>query len=44
MLTFSFSVGRFVYFFEFWPQWLHRVEAICGYAFLGFPHFTFVLV
>ena len=46
MLTFNFSVGRFVYFFEFWPEWLHRVEAfaICGYAFPGFPHFTFVLV
>ena len=46
MLTFNFSVGRFVSFCEFWPEWLHRVEAfaICGYAFPGFPHFTFELV
>ena len=38
-LTFNFSVGRFVYFFEFWPERLHRVEAfpICGYAFPSFP-------
>ena len=38
-LTFNFSVGRFVYFPEFWPERLHRVEAlaICGYAFPSFP-------
>ena len=40
MLTFNFSVGRFVLFLRVWAE----AFAICGYAFPGFPHFTFVLV
>ena len=40
MLTFNFSVGKICLFLRV----LAEAFAICGYAFPGFPHFTFVLV
>ena len=45
MLTFNFSVGRCL-FLRVLAGVVACVEAfaICGYAFPGFPHFTFVLV
>ena len=41
MLTFNFSVVQVDLFIS---SSLAEAFAICGYAFPGFPHFTFVLV